>query len=179
MERVEKMKKLNLLFLFLLIIGSFSCTTFVMRSPDTLMALPDQSLKYQVYPDVFNDFLWTEPLLYGQKLDFENGKARYTFQGETCEFTIEDSISLTLKRGGQSQTSLLTQSRGDRYYNPGILGTKQVPVSRYVSDTRWVPQQVLVQKSRQVSEYVPVSAKITTILYCSPTANRIPFSVPR
>jgi hypothetical protein len=149
---------LSLIWLPLLLI---SCATLVSRKPYQTMEPGDRNLPLKYHADVFKDYLWMTPPLYGKQVCFDKGYLEIKFAGGTLKFNKLMEGSISMDERGRLTTSTPIITDGDCYYNLDLLPWKTVMKEKQVPTMVWVTESVPVTKSRVVTERVAVQKSHT------------------
>ncbi len=132
-----------------------NCMT-VRRSPGAISELSDQTMPFTREADIFTEALWLTPPINGKKLEFIDGRASVAFAGTSVSFEKMPGRGMAMTRDGSTIVASAIAMKGDHYYNLEAIPWKTVYVSRHVSKTEWVTENVQVRKSRLRTEQVMV-----------------------
>lgn len=154
------MKKRFILLFTVLILsfasGSMDSAQLVVRMPERNMVKGDRSLPFEYKADIFENYLWVTPPLYGKEVFFDNGRLNVPFAGGVLKFSRLDDGSITMDENGKIVSATASVTKEDHYYNLDILKWKTIMRQRQVPKTEWVTERVAVTKTRWVTERVPV-----------------------
>lgn len=153
------MKKRSIILITIIFLIIFTSTCFaatVKRKPNFNIISGDRNLTFEYHQDIFQDYLWVNPPLYGKEVLFENNQATVTFAGSVLKFTHQADSSIIMYEAENSVTSIAVTTPGDHYYNRDILEWKIEMRQKYVPVSKWVTETVPVHKTRWVTERVPV-----------------------
>jgi hypothetical protein len=148
------MKKLPVKLLLIGIgILQISCSTTIARWGGGEYEVKNQTIKYDVRKNIFEDYGWTRPDIESKKIAFVNNEAVINWGGKKYTLKQENAEEMSIADESNSSvgTSAERVSKKDIYYNKSLLKVITVYRQRWVSYTTYQSQSVPVQRSRQVS----------------------------